>query len=69
MAKGFRTVWIHWADGSSSDTDEFRVFADTDDEAIQRATKKWRLTVGFEWPHCQIEEVEIVTPARLRGFA
>lgn len=69
MAKGFRTVWVDWVDGCSNDTDEIRVFADSDDEAIQKATKKWRLTVGAEWPHCRIEKVEIVTPARRREFA
>ena len=69
MAKGFRTVWINWIDGDVSDTDEIRVFADTDDEAKQKAKKKWRMTNGAEWPHCRIEKVEIVTPARLRRLA
>lgn len=69
MAKGFRTVLVDWVDGHSSDTDEVRVFADSDGEAIQKATKKWRMTIGAEWPHCRIEKVEILTPARRREFA
>lgn len=69
MAMACRIVLIDWIDGDVSDTDEIRVFADTDDEAKQKAKKKWRMTNGSDWPECRIEKVEIMTPARLRRLA
>lgn len=69
MAMACRIVLIDWIDGDVEDTDEIRVFADDDETAKQKATKKWRMTVGAEWPHCRIEKVEVMTPERLREFA
>lgn len=69
MAKRLRIVLIDWVDRDHFDTDEIRIYAESNASAIVAAKRKWRLTVGAAWPHCHIEKVEILTPERLREFA
>ena len=64
-----RIVVIDWIDGDVTDSDEVTVNAADDADAITKAKAKWRLAIGAQWPHCRIKKVEILTPARLRGFA
>jgi hypothetical protein len=69
MALKRRIVVVDWVDGDVSDSDEVVVVCQDDETAISRAKAKWRMTIGAEWPHCRIQKVEVLTPARLRGFA
>lgn len=69
MARKLRVVLVDWVDGEVADTDEIRVFADDDTSAICRAKDRWLVTKGAKWPHCRIEKLEILAPARRRGFA
>jgi hypothetical protein len=56
-----RLVILEWIDGKVEDCDEIFVFAETDDEAISIAKKRWRLTVGAEWPHCRLRRAYVMT--------
>jgi hypothetical protein len=47
------------------DADELIVSADSKESAIMKAKKKWRLTIGAEWPDARLGKVFILTPARL----
>ena len=67
MAARYRIVLIDWVDGDVSDTDEIRVYADSDHEAVSKAKQRWRMTIGSQWPHCRIEKAETLATARLRG--
>lgn len=69
MAKKRTVVWIHWIDGTVSDTDEVVVYADSPASAKTAASDKWQMTIGARWPSCRIEEAEIPTPSRRLGFA
>jgi len=64
-----RIVVVDWIDGDVSDSDEVVVYANSDSAAIAKAKAKWRASIGAQWPHCRIEKVETLTPARLRGLA
>jgi len=69
MALKRRTVLIDWIDGDVSDSDEVVVVCQDDETAIAKAKAKWRMTIGAQWPHCRIQKAEVLTQARLRGFA
>lgn len=64
------TVICEWSDQGSDggnevmDADEVVVYADTPQAAIGKAKKKWRLTVGSEWPTCRLARAFISTPAQ-----
>jgi hypothetical protein len=47
------------------DADELVVYADSKDSAIKKAKKKWRLTIGSQWPDTRLGKVFIPTPARV----
>lgn len=59
------TVVCEWSDAGVEDADEVVVHADSAAEAIAKAKKKWRLTIGAEWPHCRLVRSFLLTPARI----
>jgi len=58
-------VICEWTGDVSMDADELIVSADSKESAIMKAKKKWRLTIGAEWPDARLGKVFILTPARL----
>jgi hypothetical protein len=42
------------------DADQITVCADSAESALEKARKKWRLTIGCEWPDCKLGQVFIV---------
>jgi len=58
-------VICEWTGDVSMDADELIVSADNKESAIMKAKKKWRLTIGAEWPDARLGKVFILTPARL----
>jgi hypothetical protein len=58
-------VICEWEGDVSMDADELVVYADSKDSAITKAKKKWRLTIGSQWPDARLGGVFILTPARL----
>jgi len=62
-------VLIDWVDGEVEDTDEIAVFADSAAEAITKARKRWRLTIGVRYPTCRIVESTVLTPKLRASFA
>lgn len=66
MARRF-TVIVDWTDGEIFDADEVVVFADSAAEAISKARKKWRMTIGVKWPHCRPDRAWILSPSRRLG--
>lgn len=61
MRKKRWIVAIDWADGDVEDTAEVCVYAESSAEAKSAASRKWRLTIGAEWPSCRVQRVFIVT--------
>ena len=61
MRKKRWIVAIDWIDGDVEDTAEVCVYADSAAEAKSSASKKWRLTIGAEYPACRVQRVFIVT--------
>lgn len=65
------TVICEWSDAGPKgghavvDADEVVVHADSASSAIAKAKKKWRLTVGAEWPTCRLTKVFILTAKKL----
>jgi hypothetical protein len=57
-------VICEWENDLTIDADELTIHADSADSALDRARKKWRLTVGVEWPDCRLGKVFIVPSAR-----
>ena len=60
----FRVI-CEWEGDVSMDADELVVYADSKDSAIKKAKKKWRLTIGSQWPDTRLGKVFIPTPARV----
>lgn len=61
-----RTKWvvaIDWEDRGVIDTDEVVVYEATESEAICKASQKWRMTIGAEWPHCKLLKAWILKPS------
>ena len=57
-------VVCEWENDLTMDADEMTVFADSAESALDKARKKWRLTIGAEWPDCKLGQVFIVPSAR-----
>lgn len=66
MARRRFSVGISWDDRGVEDTDIVTVYADDVGEAKLQARKKWRMTIGAEWPHCKMTEVWIFAPEKHR---
>ena len=58
------TVICQWDDRGVIDADEVIVVTDTPEMAIERARKKWRLTIGAEWPQCRLVGAWVLTPEK-----
>jgi hypothetical protein len=69
--KSYRVVceWVDAMDNDHTDSDEIQVMATSAASAIAAARKKWRLTIGAEWPRCRLEKTWILTPSRTKEFA
>jgi hypothetical protein len=69
--KAYRCVceWVDADDNDHTDSDEIQVRATSAASAIAAARKKWRLTIGAEWPRCRLEKTWILTPSLMEGFA
>jgi hypothetical protein len=52
-------VVCEWENELTMDADEMTVFADSAESALDKARKKWRLTIGAEWPDCTLGQVFI----------
>jgi hypothetical protein len=63
-----RLVIVEWTDGDIADCDEIFVFAFSDEDAERIARKRWRLTIGAEWPHCRLNRAYVMSKERLRGY-
>ena len=48
--------------------DEIVVSADSAAEAVAKAKKKWRLTVGAEWPHLRLIKAEVLDKKLLAKY-
>jgi len=55
------TVVVGWKDGPVEDADEVLVVAVNAAGAASAARKKWRMTVGIDWPSCEITDVQVLT--------
>ncbi len=58
------TVVVGWKDGPVEDADEVTVVAGTAAGATSAARRIWRLTIGAEWPRCEIVEVSVLQAVR-----
>ncbi len=69
--KSYRVVceWVDAMDNDHTDSDEIQVMATSAASAIAAARKKWRLTIGAEWPRCRLEKTWILTPSRTKELA
>lgn len=57
------TVVCQWTDsGEVGDADEIVVYAESPEMAVDKARKKWRMTIGAEWPQCRLDRTFVVTP-------
>lgn len=63
------TVVCEWRDRGDFDADDVVVVTDTPEAAIDRAKKKWRLTIGAEWPQARLTDAWVVTPEKRAEFA
>ena len=68
MAQRKFVVLVDWIDGDVEDSDEIVVFAEDAERAILSAKRKWKMSIGAQWPHCRIEQLKILTPGRLLGL-
>ncbi len=57
-------VICEWESGLTIDADQIAVYANSQESALEKARKKWRLTIGAEWPDCRLGKVFVATPAR-----
>lgn len=67
MAKKAWIALVDWIDGEVADTDEFHIYAENEENALKAARTDWSTTKGAEWPHCRINHITVLPPARLRG--
>lgn len=69
------TVICQWEDSGADggyaveDADEIVVVTDTLAEAVSKARRKWRVTIGAEWPHCRLTNAFVLTPEKLAEFS
>ena len=70
MGRRFMVVceWSDSQDNDHMDSDEIQVWAESAAGAVQKAMKKWRLTIGAEWPQCRLTRSWAMTPRRRRLF-
>ena len=67
--KGRRfTIVVEWQDGDVEDCDEITVTATNRAGATSAARKKWKETVGSEYPTCVVRKVYATTPEWRLGF-
>jgi hypothetical protein len=65
------TVICEWSDSGPNggyavqDADEIVVVTDTPALAVEKARKKWRLTIGAEWPNCRLTNAFVLTKEKL----
>ena len=65
------TVVCEWSDAGPKggiaveDAEDVVVHADSAGEAIAKARKKWRLTVGLEWPTCRLTKSYVPTARKI----
>jgi len=69
MAQRKFVVAVDWIDGDVEDTDEIVVFAEDAERAMLAAKRKWKMTIGAQWPHCRFVEMKILTRRTMCGFA
>lgn len=62
-------VCIDWQDGTVEDTDEISVSAYSSDEAITAAKRKWRLTIGADYPSCRIRKAFVLSESVIKKFS
>ena len=68
------TVICEWSDAGPTggyaveDADEIVVHADSANEAIAKAKKKWRLTIGAQWPNCRLTKCFVLTAKKLAEY-
>ena len=55
----YRAV-CEWESDLTIDADEITVCADSAESALEKARKKWRMTIGAEWPDCKLGQVFIL---------
>lgn len=69
--KRYRVVceWVDAMDNDHTDSDEIQVMATSAASAVSKAKKKWRLTIGAEWPRCRLEKTWILAPSHAEGLA
>lgn len=60
---------IDWIDGNVEDSDEVVVFAASEDEAESKGRRKWRTTIGAQWPHCRITKIKILRQNQFQKLA
>jgi hypothetical protein len=53
-------VICEWEGDLTIDADQITVYADSAESAMEKARKKWRLTIGSQWPDCKLGQVFIV---------
>jgi len=67
--KGRRfTVVVEWRDGEVEDCDEVTVIATNRAGATSAAKKKWKKTVGRDYPTCVVLKTYAITPEWRLGF-
>lgn len=63
------TVICEWRDfDDDEDADEIVVHAVSPDAALDKARKKWRMTIGAQWPNCRLTEAYVLTKEKLAEF-
>jgi hypothetical protein len=63
-----RTVIVEWEDSGVEDADEIVVYSDTLAQAVDKAKKKWRMTIGAEFPSCRLVNAFVLTKERSAEF-
>lgn len=64
------TIVCEWTDsGEILDADEIIVVADSPETALAKARKKWRMTIGAEWPNCRLSRTFLLTQHKRADFA
>ena len=66
--RSYRVV-CEWKDANGvEDADEFSVRADSEESACSKASAKWRLAFGAEWPSCRLRKVFSLPPEKFADF-
>lgn len=59
-------IFAVWSDAGTDDADEFYVDAASHEDAVRKATEKWKNEICVEYPTCELKEV-IVVPLKKGG--